>query len=173
MAFRKPFIIDTLKTHIRTTLASFTNWWLFHHSFYHTKYKRIQAPHVVGHYAAGARVIGLTENQLRKHMESLKARHAAGDNKSPYAEPLHIVFGKVGEQFQTKQLKIDTRLDNYKKRNQPSEPNRTPSKCMHLTGGMRTKTSATKARLVFVKIGWESWCGYYYWFTPMVERNAV
>ena len=29
-------------------------------------------------------------------MESLKARHAADDNKSPYAEPLHIVFGKVG-----------------------------------------------------------------------------
>ena len=29
-------------------------------------------------------------------MESLKARHAAGDNKSPYAEPLHIVFGTVG-----------------------------------------------------------------------------
>ncbi|XP_058972656.1 uncharacterized protein [Pocillopora verrucosa] len=63
--------------------------------FYHTKYKRIQAPHVVGHYAAGARVIGLTENQLRRRMESLKARHAAGDNKSPYAEPLHIVFGTV------------------------------------------------------------------------------
>ncbi|PFX26069.1 Caltractin [Stylophora pistillata] len=61
--------------------------------FYHTKYKRIQAPHVVGHYAAGARVIGLTENQLRRRLESLKARHAAGDNKSPYAEPLHIVFG--------------------------------------------------------------------------------
>lgn len=63
--------------------------------FYHTKYKRIQAPHVVGHYAAGARVIGLTENQLRRRLESLKARHAAGDNKSPYAEPLHIVFGTV------------------------------------------------------------------------------
>lgn len=50
---------------------------------------------MVGHYAAGARLIGLTENQIRKHMERLKARHAAGDNKSPYAEPLHIVFGKV------------------------------------------------------------------------------
>ena len=50
---------------------------------------------MVGHYAAGARLIGLTENQLRKRMESLKARHAADDNKSPYAEPLHIVFGKV------------------------------------------------------------------------------
>lgn len=41
-------------------------------------------------------------------MESLKARHAAGDNKSPYAEPLHIVFGKVGyfayfERITTKQ----------------------------------------------------------------------
>ncbi|XP_074629342.1 uncharacterized protein LOC141886951 isoform X1 [Acropora palmata] len=63
--------------------------------FYHTKTKRIQAPHVVGHYAAGARLIGLTENQLRRRMERLKARHAAGDNKSPYAEPLYIVFGKV------------------------------------------------------------------------------
>lgn len=51
----------------------------------------------MGHYAAGARLIGLTENQLRRHMESLKARHAAGDNKSPYAEPLHIVFGKVSK----------------------------------------------------------------------------
>lgn len=48
---------------------------------------------MVGHYAAGARVIGLTETQLRRHMETLKARHAAGDNKSPYAEPLHIIFG--------------------------------------------------------------------------------
>ena len=52
---------------------------------------------MVGHYAAGARLIGLTENQLRRRMERLKARHAAGDNKSPYAEPLHIVFGKVGD----------------------------------------------------------------------------
>ena len=52
---------------------------------------------MVGHYAAGARLIGLTENQLRRRMERLKARHAAGDNKSPYAEPLYIVFGKVGD----------------------------------------------------------------------------
>lgn len=63
--------------------------------FYQTKSKRIQVPHVVGHYAAGARLIGLTENQIRKRMERLKASHAAGGNKSPYAEPLYIVFGKV------------------------------------------------------------------------------
>ncbi|KXJ28037.1 Caltractin [Exaiptasia diaphana] len=65
--------------------------------FYHTKYKRIQAPHVVGHYAAGARLIGLTEGQLRKHMETLRRRHAEGDEKSPYAEPLHIVFGNASK----------------------------------------------------------------------------
>ena len=52
---------------------------------------------MVGHSSPGASLIGLTENQLRRRMESLKARHAAGDNKSPYAEPLYIVFGKVGD----------------------------------------------------------------------------
>ena len=49
---------------------------------------------MIGYYAAGARVFGLTEKQIQKHMETLKARHAAGDDKSPYAEPLHIVFGQ-------------------------------------------------------------------------------
>ena len=49
---------------------------------------------MIGYYAAGARVFGLTEKQIQKHMETLKARHAAGDEKSPYAEPLHIVFGQ-------------------------------------------------------------------------------
>ncbi|KAK3736135.1 hypothetical protein QZH41_004642 [Actinostola sp. cb2023] len=82
--------------------------------FYHTKYKRIQAPHVVGHYAAGARLIGLTEFQLRKHMETLKARHAAGDENSPYAEPLHIVFGSVAKKKRKKQ------------KPQPKKPGDTP-----------------------------------------------
>ncbi|XP_068687757.1 uncharacterized protein [Montipora foliosa] len=82
--------------------------------FYHTKYKRIQAPHVVGHYAAGARLIGLTENQLRRHMESLKARHAAGDNKSPYAEPLHIVFGKVARKKRP-QTSVKTKVISSRK----------------------------------------------------------
>jgi hypothetical protein len=76
------------------------------YSFYHTKYKRAQAPHVVGHYAAGARLIGLTEFQLRKHMETLKAKHAAGDENSPYAEPLHIVFGHITKRKQKKKKSI-------------------------------------------------------------------
>lgn len=28
-------------------------------------------------------------------METLRRRHAEGDEKSPYAEPLHIVFGSA------------------------------------------------------------------------------
>ncbi|XP_001637910.3 uncharacterized protein LOC5517849 [Nematostella vectensis] len=76
--------------------------------FYHTRYKRTQAPHVVGHYAAGARLIGLTETQLRKHMEKLKANHAAGDEKSPYAEPLHIVFGTTSKK-KRKKRKVDSK----------------------------------------------------------------
>ncbi len=46
-----------------------------------------KSPHVVGHYAAGARLIGLTEKQMAKHLATL---NATGDqnNDSPYAQPL-------------------------------------------------------------------------------------
>lgn len=60
---------------------------LFHYRFYNSKYKRAQAPHVIGHFAAGARLIGLTEKQLQKHME--KIRESNGDSTSPYAQPLY------------------------------------------------------------------------------------
>ncbi|XP_028393106.1 uncharacterized protein LOC114517535 isoform X2 [Dendronephthya gigantea] len=55
--------------------------------YFHSKYKRSQAPHVVGHYAAGARLIGLTEKQLQKHMERIRASNA--NSTSPYAQPLY------------------------------------------------------------------------------------
>ena len=55
--------------------------------YFHSKYKRAQAPHVVGHYAAGARLIGLTEKQLQKHMEKIRASNA--NSTSPYAQPLY------------------------------------------------------------------------------------
>ncbi|XP_070570804.1 EF-hand calcium-binding domain-containing protein 3-like [Ptychodera flava] len=58
--------------------------------YYKTKYKKAQIPHVVGHYAAGARLIGLTEKQLVMHLEHLKRSNAGQNEKSPYAQPLHI-----------------------------------------------------------------------------------
>ena len=41
--------------------------------YYNTKYKRFQVPHVVNHYAAGARLIGLTDKQLKEHFDAIKA----------------------------------------------------------------------------------------------------
>lgn len=40
--------------------------------YYNTKYKKAQAPHVVMHYAAGARLIGLTEKQLTEHLKKIQ-----------------------------------------------------------------------------------------------------
>ncbi|XP_054758612.1 uncharacterized protein LOC129264684 [Lytechinus pictus] len=60
--------------------------------YFNTKYKRAQAPHVVMHYAAGARLIGLTEKQLAQHLDRLQESNEEYDYKSPYAEPLRIML---------------------------------------------------------------------------------
>ena len=52
--------------------------------YYHNKARK--APHVVAHYAAGARVIGLTEKQMAAHLASLPFKCAQGD--SPYSQPV-------------------------------------------------------------------------------------
>eukprot|EP00111_Clytia_hemisphaerica_P019865 TCONS_00058562-protein len=54
--------------------------------YYHQKYKKVQTPHVIRHYAAGARLIGLSEQQIRRHLEQLR-RSSMSNNKSPYAQP--------------------------------------------------------------------------------------
>ena len=55
--------------------------------YYHSKMRK--SPHVVGHYAAGARLIGLTEKQMEKHMATLSVT-GDKDNDSPYAQPLRM-----------------------------------------------------------------------------------
>ena len=53
--------------------------------YYNSKVRK--SPHVVGHYAAGARLIGLTEKQMAKHLATLSV--TGGENQdSPYAQPL-------------------------------------------------------------------------------------
>ena len=47
-------------------------------------------PHVVGHYAAGARVEGLTDKELRKTWQDLS--QASKGKNSPYAQPLNFVI---------------------------------------------------------------------------------
>jgi len=58
--------------------------------YYHSKYKKVQAPHVIRHYAAGARLIGLSEQQIRRHLDKL--RESSADDKSPYAHPPYSFY---------------------------------------------------------------------------------
>lgn len=58
--------------------------------YYHNKYKKVQTPHVIRHYADGARLIGLSEQQIRRHLDQL--RRSANDSKSPYAQPPYAYF---------------------------------------------------------------------------------
>ncbi|XP_013421474.1 uncharacterized protein LOC106181588, partial [Lingula anatina] len=51
--------------------------------------KARQVPHVISHYTAGARVIGLTDRQLARHLKDMQA--IAKDQDSPYAKPLLFV----------------------------------------------------------------------------------
>jgi len=48
-----------------------------------------EAPHVISHYTAGVRLIGLTTRQLERKMKEMQ-KSAAG-NDSPYAKPLQFV----------------------------------------------------------------------------------
>lgn len=59
--------------------------------YYNAKVRK--SPHVVGHYAAGARLIGLTEKQMALHLATL---NQSGDENSdsPYAQPV-CLFSKA------------------------------------------------------------------------------
>ena len=67
--------------------------------YYNSKVRK--SPHVVGHYAAGARLIGLTEKQMAKRLATLSVT-GGENNDSPYAQPLCMfttniptnIFGK-------------------------------------------------------------------------------
>ena len=48
---------------------------------------RGKSPHVVGHYAAGTRLIGLTEKQMAKRLTALSISGCEKQD-SPYAQPL-------------------------------------------------------------------------------------
>jgi len=60
--------------------------------YYNSKYKRVQAvvPHVVNDYAAATRLIGLSEKQIKLHLERLKGAAPKRGQKSPYANPLQM-----------------------------------------------------------------------------------
>ena len=60
---------------------------------YKKYFSSTQAPHVIRHYAAGARLIGLSEQQIRRHLDKL--RESSADDKSPYAIPPYSFYSKT------------------------------------------------------------------------------
>ena len=66
-------------------------------------FKKIQAPHVISHYTAGARLIGLTTRQLEKAMKKMEKTAVKDD--SPYAKPLHFVHLGTKEMVKRKRIK--------------------------------------------------------------------
>lgn len=61
--------------------------------YYNNKVRK--SPHVVGHYAAGARLIGLTEKQMAKHLATLNSVTDGENNDSPYAQPLCMFHSNI------------------------------------------------------------------------------
>ncbi|KAK3092005.1 hypothetical protein FSP39_024396 [Pinctada imbricata] len=50
----------------------------------------LRQPHVISHYTAGVRLIGLTDRQLERQMK--KMQKSARNNTSPYAKPLPFAY---------------------------------------------------------------------------------
>lgn len=70
-----------------------------------------KSPHVVGHYAAGARLIGLTEKQMAKHLATL---NQSGDENSdsPYAQPVSLFSSPIKLLKPRRSGKIKLRIVN-------------------------------------------------------------
>ena len=81
------------------------------HRYYNAKVRK--SPHVVGHYAAGARLIGLTEKQMAQHLATL---NQSGDENSdsPYAQPVCLFNSQGSLEKQSRKGKIRLRIINKK-----------------------------------------------------------
>lgn len=89
----------------------------FNFRYFRSNYKSSHLPHVVGHYAAGARLIGLTEKQLHKHLVRIRAANA--NSNSPYAQPLSILNqspGKKRTRVRSQKSPLSSRLNTKKEK---------------------------------------------------------
>lgn len=79
--------------------------------YYNAKVRK--SPHVVGHYAAGARLIGLTEKQMALHLATL---NQSGDENSdsPYAQPVCLFSSPAKAMNHPRNGRIKLRIVNQK-----------------------------------------------------------
>ncbi|XP_057307544.1 uncharacterized protein LOC130645543 [Hydractinia symbiolongicarpus] len=114
-------------------------------------------PHVVGHYAAGARVDGLSDKELQQTWKNLSL--ASKGKNSPYAQPLNFALSyNDGQGFKKKTI----RLKKKKKadRSEHVTPSPTPFQCRStscsptsLTSSRRSSTKRSGSRSES-KVGW-------------------
>ncbi|XP_074640153.1 uncharacterized protein LOC141898228 [Tubulanus polymorphus] len=74
--------------------------------------KSRHTPHVISHYTAGARLIGLTDRQIERTLARFEK--AAKGTNSPYAKPLHFVTPDQGKK-KTKASEIPTPRPRYRR----------------------------------------------------------
>jgi len=114
--------------------------------------KTPHAPHVVGHYAAGARVVGLTDRELRRTWKDLSAASKGMD--SPYAQPLNFFMlsdHNKGDQKKTIRLK---RKKNEKKARVTPSPNFFDNNSSKSNIQSFSKCSKDQTSMKTTKIGW-------------------
>eukprot|EP00794_Sanderia_malayensis_P017338 gene17338-19069_t len=77
--------------------------------YYHNNAQRYSNPHdIIGHYTAGARLIGLTQRQMKRDIKKLTK--ITSDSKSPYAQPLVTSLDTFfEEQTQSEKLRAKQR----------------------------------------------------------------
>ena len=88
-------------------MACFQNAFCLLCRYYNNKVRK--SPHVVGHYAAGTRLIGLTEKQMAKCLTTLNISGCEKQD-SPYAQPLCTFATNVPGKLAGKQGVGDGRI---------------------------------------------------------------
>ncbi|KAI6645949.1 Caltractin [Oopsacas minuta] len=89
----------------KTALSSMIEW------YYHKKERKY--PHVVAHYAAGARVIGLTEKKLPIQLANNRFNYKTGD--SPYCQPICRLPEEKTKPDMEKKIKLKVPFHNNKR----------------------------------------------------------
>ena len=112
--------------------------------YYHNKDRK--SPHVVAHYAAGARLIGLNEKQLAIHLANLRFKYKTGDSDSPYSEPICRLPEEKSRLAMRKRMKGKIRLkiifhnDNVEEQKTEEEKEKRVNKRIQQTQNFTTGT---------------------------------
>ena len=141
--------------------------------YYNSKVRK--SPHVVAHYAAGARLIGLTEKQMAKRLATLSVS-GGENNSSPYAQPVWTDFTSniPRKVLGPHKGKGKIRLMIISKRKNEDKEEHSEESLGHKTPGELVRTlmvysivSCTK--IIMVVLAWNSNTRFFFCYIDFVE----